>query len=170
MCSSKHPGTHHPSRITHHASRITRTGPGAQAVGWTGSVRPVLPWAMSKALPWAMSKGWIGKQLEILQGGAALKAALFVKYNATQILSKERLLCQTQSKQDGEALCFTGPCIDFRCLTSAGRFPCSSLDLWYFLSRESTKDVDWQAQRVCSRACCNLLKNVDLFICWFRMV
>jgi len=54
------------------------------------------------------------KRQEILQGSAALKAVLFVKYNAAKDLTKEKLLCQTQPKVTGNALCFTGPCIDFR--------------------------------------------------------
>jgi hypothetical protein len=54
------------------------------------------------------------KRQEILQGSAALKAVLFVKYNASQDPPKEKLLCQTQPKETSDALCFTGPCIDFR--------------------------------------------------------
>ena len=61
------------------------------------------------------------KRLEILQGSAALKAVLFVKYNAAQDLPKEKMLCQTQSKEAGYALCFTGPCIDFRRFFIVGR-------------------------------------------------
>jgi len=53
------------------------------------------------------------KLLEILQGSAALKAVLFVKYNASKDQNKEKLFCQTQSKETANALCFTGPCIDF---------------------------------------------------------
>jgi len=54
------------------------------------------------------------KRLEILQGSAALKAVLFVKYNAAKDQNKEKMLCQTQSKGAGNALCFTVPCLDFR--------------------------------------------------------
>jgi len=54
------------------------------------------------------------KRLEILQGSAALKAVLFVKYNASKDPIKEKMLCQTQSKEAANALGFTGPCIDFR--------------------------------------------------------
>jgi hypothetical protein len=54
------------------------------------------------------------KRQEILQGSAALYAVLFVKHNAAKDPTKEKLLCQTQPKEAGYALCFTGPCIDFR--------------------------------------------------------
>jgi len=35
------------------------------------------------------------KRQEILQGSAALKAVLFVKYNAAQDPAEEKLLCKT---------------------------------------------------------------------------
>jgi len=54
------------------------------------------------------------KRQEILQGSAARKAVLFVKYNASKVPAEEKLLCQTQSKEKGNALYFIGPCIDFR--------------------------------------------------------
>ena len=79
------------------------------------------------------------KRQEILQGSAALKAVLFVKYNASQDPPKEKLPCQTQPKEACGALCFTGPCIDFRRYFHCGLIALIALDLWSFPSRERTK-------------------------------
>jgi hypothetical protein len=53
---------------------------------------------------------------------------LFVKHNAAKDPTKEKLPCQSQPKETSDALCFTGPCIDFRRVFHCGQVALIAID------------------------------------------
>ncbi len=121
-----HRTPHHPSPITHHPHRVGSAGRGMNGERAPG---PALSYVEGVN---RQTAGNLARQRRPQSGGVC-------KVQCGSNPTRRMMLCHTQPKQAGKALCFTGPCIDFRCLTRAGRFPFSSLDLWYFLSRESTE-------------------------------